>query len=72
MRIQCAKGQQHANNLRRYDISIAGMMCKLVNQQSPEIGMVVFGGNSVEFHYFMALFGEAAEKKIEDQHRKLT
>lgn len=47
-------------------------MCKLVNQQSPEIGIDVFGGNSVEFHYFMALFGEAAEKKIEDQHRKLT
>ena len=35
-------------------------------------GIDVFGGNSVEFHYFMALFGEAAEKKIEDQHRKLT
>lgn len=40
--------------------------------ESTEIGMDVFGGNSVEFHYFMALFGEAAEKKIEDQHRKLT
>ena len=72
MRIQCAKGQQHANNRRRYNIGIAGMMCQLVNQQSPEIGIDVFGGNSVEFHYFMALFGEAAEKKIEDQHRKLT
>ena len=43
------------------------MMCKLVNQQSaPEIDIDVFGGNPLEFHYFMAVFDEAVEKKIED------
>ena len=74
MRIQCVKGQQHTNNLRRYnDINVAEMMCKLVNQQSaPEMYIDLFGGNSMESHYFMAVFGEAVEKKIEDQRGKLT
>ena len=68
IRTQCVKGQQHANNLRRNnDFKVAEMMCKLVNQQSaPEIDIDVFGGNPLEFHYFMAVFDEAVEKKIED------
>ena len=49
------------------------MMCKLVNQQSaPEIDTDVFGGNPVGFHYFMAVFDEALEKKIEDPRGNLT
>ena len=49
------------------------MMCKLVNEQSaPEIDIDVFGGNPLEFHYFMAVFHEAVEKKIEDPHGELT
>ena len=74
MRTQCVKGQQHANNLRRNnDVNVAEMMCKLVNQQSaPEIDIDVFGGNPLEFHYFMAVFDEAVEKKIEDPRGKLT
>ena len=32
----------------------------------------MFGGNSLEFHYFMAVFDEAVEKKIEDPCGKLT
>ena len=32
----------------------------------------MFGGNPLEFHYFMAVFHEAVEKKIEDLHGKLT
>ena len=53
MRIQCAKCQQYANNLRRNkDVNIAEMMCKFVNQQSaPKIDIGVFGGNPIEFHY---------------------
>ena len=68
MRTQCLKGQQHANNLRRNnDVNVPEMMCKLVNEQSvPEIDIDVFGGNPLEFHYFMAVFHEAVEKKIED------
>ena len=74
MRTQCLKGQQHANNLRRNnDVNVPEMMCKLVNEQSvPEIDIDVFGGNPLEFHYFMAVFHEAIEKKIEDLHGKLT
>ena len=67
MRTQCVKGQQHANSLRRNnDANVAEMMCKLLNQQStPEIDKDVFGGNPLEFHYFMAVFDETVEKKIE-------
>ena len=73
MRTQCVKGQQHANSLRRNDVNVAEMMCKLVNQQSaPEIDIDVFGGNSLDFHYFMAVFDEAVEKKIENPCGKLT
>ena len=68
------KVQQQANNPRRNtDVNIAEMTCKLVNEQSaPEIDTDVFGGNPVEFHYFMAVFDEAVEKKIEDPRGKLT
>ena len=74
MRTQCVKGQQHANNLRRSnDVNVAEMMCKLANQQSaPEIDIDVFGGNPLQFHYFMAVFDEAVEKKIEDPQGKIT
>ena len=61
MRTHCVKGQQHANNLRRNnDVNVAEMMCKLVNQQSaPEIDIDVFGGDPLEFHYFMAVCDNA-------------
>ena len=73
MRTQCLKGQQHANNPRRnIDVSVAEMMCKLVNQQSaPEIDIDVFGKNPLEFYYFMAVFDEVVEKKLEDPCGKL-
>ena len=49
------------------------MMSKLVNQQSAtEMDIDVFGGNPLEFHYFVAVFNKAVEKNIEDPHRKLT
>ena len=74
MRTQCVKGQQHVNNLRRSnDVNVAEMMCKHVNEQSaPEIDIDVFGENPLAFHYFIAVFYEAIEKKIEDPHGKLT
>ena len=31
----------------------------------------MFGGKPLEFHYFMAVFDEAVEKKIEDTHGNL-
>ena len=32
----------------------------------------MFGGNPLEFHYFLPVFDEAVKKKIEDLCRKLT
>ena len=58
-------------HLRRNNISVAEMMCKLVNQQfAPKIDF--FGGNPSEFHFFVAVFDEAVEQEIEDSHGKLT
>ena len=73
MRNQRVKGQQHANNLRiNNDFNVAEMMCKLVNEHSaPEIDIDVFGEDPLEFHYFMAAFDEAVEKKIEELRGKL-
>ena len=49
------------------------MVCKLLNQQAaPEIDIDVFDGNPVEFHYFMAVFNEVVEKRIDDEKGKLT
>ena len=72
MRTQCVKDQQHAKNLRRNNyVNVAEVMCKLVNQQStPEVDIDVFRGNPLDF--FMAVFDEAVEKKIENPHGKLT
>ena len=73
MRNQRVKGQQHAKNLRsNNDFNVAEMMCKLVNEHSaPEIDIDVFGEDPLEFHYFMAAFDEAVEKKIEELRGKL-
>ena len=58
MRTQCVKVQLHTNNLRRNnDVNVPEMICKLVNLQSaPEIDIDGFGGNLLEFHYFMVLW----------------
>ena len=41
-------------------------------QSATEIDIDVFGGSPLEFHYFMAVFDEAVEKKIENPRGKLT
>ena len=62
---------QSSLNYRRSNVNIAEMMCKLVNQQFvPEIDINVFGGNPLEFHYFMDVFDEGVGKKIEDPRGK--
>ena len=49
------------------------MMYKLVNEQSViKIDIDVFDKNPLEFHYFMAVFDETVEKKIEDPGGKIT
>ena len=49
------------------------MMCKLLSQQAAsEVDIDMFDGDSMEFHYFMAVFHEAVEKKIDDARGRLT
>ena len=66
MRTQCVKGQQHANSLRRNNyVNVTEMMCKLRNEQSaPEIDIDMFGGNPLEFHYFMVSTIEKHQTKV--------
>ena len=55
------------------DDCISEMMCRLLKQQSaPEIEIDVFDGNPMEFHYFMAVFKEVVEKRVDDERGKLT
>ena len=49
------------------------MLCKLLKVQSaPDMDMECFDGNVLEYHYFMALFREVVESKIEDPKGRLT
>ena len=49
------------------------MLCKLLKVQSaPDVDMECFDVNVLEYHYFMALFREVVESKIEDSRGRLT
>ena len=49
------------------------MLCKLLKVQSaPDVDIECFDGNVLEYHYFMALFREVVESKIEDPRGRLT
>ena len=55
------------------DSEIAQMMSKLLRQQAaPEVDIVVFTGDPTEYHYFLAVFEEVVEKKIDDARGRLT
>ena len=55
------------------DTSVSDILGKMMKQQSaPEIDINVFDGNPLSFHYFMAVFKEAVEKKIEYTRGRLT
>ena len=42
-------------------------LCHLVKKQSaPDIELDVLDGNPLDFHYFIKLFNEVVEKKIDD------
>ena len=52
---------------------IAEVLCNLVKQQSaPDVDLDVFDGNPCEYDYFMTLFHELVEKRIEDPRGRLT
>ena len=48
-------------------------MCKLLNQQNtPELDIDTFDGDPMEFHYFIAIFHEVIEKKVDDAQGSIT
>ena len=52
--------------------NIVDALCHLVKQQSaPDIELDVFDGNPLDFHYFMTLFHEVVEKRIDDPRGRL-
>ena len=49
------------------------MMCKLLSQQSaPNVDIDMFDGNPLEFTYFMLIFEEMVESKVNDPRSRLT
>ena len=55
------------------ECQISKMMCQLLKQQSaPDIDIDIFSVNSTKFQYFMAVFNEIMEKKVDDPRGKLT
>ena len=67
------KSERKKDKERFTDTSVSDILCKMMKQQSaPEININVFDGNPLNFHYFMAVFKEAVEKKIEYTRGRLT
>ena len=51
---------------------IVDALCHLVKQQlAPDIELDVFDCNPLDFHYFMTLFHEVMEKRIDDPRGRL-
>ena len=58
-------------HLHRKKTDITEVLCNLVKQQSAlDVDLDVFDGNPLEYHYFMTLFYELVEKRIEDPRRR--
>ena len=55
------------------DEGVSKMMCQLLKQQSaPDIDIDIFRGNPIDFYYFMTVFNEIVEMKVDDPRAKLT
>ena len=53
--------------------NIADLLCTLVTEQvAPQVPIEPFDGNSLNFAYFLLMFKESVEKKIEDPMGRLT
>ena len=48
------------------------ILCKLLQQAAPEVDIEYFDGNPLNYHYFMALFSEVVEAKIDAPRGRLT
>ena len=54
-------------------VEVSKMLCQLLKQQeAPEVDIDVFSADPLEYHYFMEIFKEIVEKKIEDPRGRLT
>ena len=52
---------------------ISEMLCKLLKlHAAPDVDVELFNGNTLNYHYFMALFKEVVESKINDPRGRLT
>ena len=52
---------------------MAQMISKLLRQQAaPEVDIDVFTGEPTKYHYFLAVFEEVVEKKVDDARGRLT
>ena len=52
---------------------LTGMMCKLLSQQSaPNVDIEIFACNPLGFNYFMSIFEEMVESKVNDPRGRLT
>ena len=74
VRLRPQKGVvEHSTDDGHLDQNVTKMMCKLLSQQAaPEVDIDMFDGDPMEFHYFMAVFHEAVEKKTDDARGRLT
>ena len=49
------------------------MMSKLLRQQAAlDVEIDIFSGDPADYHYFIAIFEEVVEKKIDDPRGRLT
>ena len=66
------RGDQTFGSQRR-SIEVSDVLCQLLKQQStPDVDIDLFDGNPLNFKYFMTLFREVVESKIEDLRGRLT
>ena len=66
-------GNRTSSNDEDANHKITSILCKLLQQQAPpEVDIDCFDGNLLNYHYFMTLFCEVVETKIEDPRGRLT
>ena len=61
------------DNSRSTESTMTEMLCKLLRQQAaPEVDVEVFDGNPLNFQYFISVFKEVVETKVDDPRGRLT
>ena len=64
--------KQTALNSEGNQKDMVGMMSKLIRQQTaPDVDINIFSGHPVDYHYFIAVFEEVVEKKIDGPRGRL-